>query len=153
MKSNIKVTAILSITLLIIFGFSTLKTKKPTAEVNWIGIEQAQKLAKESPKKVFIDFTAKWCGWCKVMDKKTFSDPEVAAYMNEHYYTVKMDFDSPETFTYLGEAYTAKQLANKYGITGLPTMLLASADFQTVIQVVGFQKANPFLKKLKQFNE
>lgn len=121
--------------------------------VNWTDIEAAQILAKETPKNVFIDFTAKWCGWCKVMDKKTFSDPEVAAYMNENYYSVKMDFDSDKTFQYLGKQYTAKQLAKKYGVTGLPTMLLASADFETVIQIVGYQKPNPFIKKLKQFNE
>jgi thioredoxin-related protein len=134
-------------------GF-TLKDKSlDDTPINWTDIEQAQKLAKEAPKKVFIDFTAKWCGWCKVMDKKTFTDPEVADYMNKNYYAVKMNFDSKETFSYLGETYAAKQLAEKYGITGLPTMLLASADFKTIEQIVGYHKPNPFIKRLKAFNE
>lgn len=135
------------------FGFSPKNDNIKFASVEWIDIEQVPKLVKEIPKSVFINFTAKWCGWCKVMDKKTFSDLEVSTYMNKNYYSVKMDFDSNKTFNYLGKECTAKQLAKKYGVTGLPTMLLVSSDFKTVIQIVGYQKPNPFLRKLKEFNQ
>ena len=154
MKLKKQSIIILSALVMILSGFKIINgEKKDSPLVNWTDIEQAQALTKENPKNVFIDFTAKWCGWCKVMDKKTFSDPAVAKYMNENYYSVKMDFDSDKIFNYLGKEYTAKQLAKKYGVTGLPTMLLASSDFGNVIQIVGFQKAGPFMKKLKQFNE
>jgi thiol:disulfide interchange protein len=73
-----------------------------TTALTWYNIEEAQKRAKDSPKMVFIDFTAKWCGWCKVMDKKTFTDPEVADYLNQYFYSVKIDFDSPKKFIDLG---------------------------------------------------
>ena len=139
--------------LLLVSGFTLRDNSVNEASIIWTDIEQVQQLAKEKPKSVFIDFTAKWCGWCKVMDKKTFTNAEVVGYMNANYYAVKMDFDSKETFSYLGETYTAKQLAEKYGITGLPTMLLASADFQTIEQIVGYQKPSPFLKRLKKFKE
>ena len=34
-----------------------------------------------NPRKYFIDVYTDWCGWCKKMDKDTFQNPEVAAYM------------------------------------------------------------------------
>ncbi len=146
------VTLSLSMTLLLT-SFVAVNGEVDAPELKWYGIEEVQKLTKERPKKVFIDFTAKWCGWCKVMDKKTFTDPEVAAYLNENYYSVKLNFDSPDTFEYLGEKYTAKQLAQKNGITGLPTMLVASPDFKKVERIVGYQKPKQFMNSLKGFDE
>ncbi|MFT7161815.1 MAG: thioredoxin-related protein [Bacteroidia bacterium] len=144
------------VSLIIIFLISTAfvgKVAKSNSELSWLNIEEAQELVKTDPKMVFIDFTAKWCGWCKVMDKKTFSDPEVTEYLNEHFYSVKMDFDSPKKFNYLGAEYTAKELAKKNGITGLPTMLVASSDFKNVNKIVGYQKPKQFINQLKKFKE
>jgi thioredoxin-related protein len=124
-----------------------------TTALTWYNIEEAQKRAKDSPKMVFIDFTAKWCGWCKVMDKKTFTDPEVADYLNQYFYSVKMDFDSPKKFNYLGTEYTAKELAKENGITGLPTMLVASSDFKNVNKIIGYQKPKQFISQLKKFRD
>lgn len=119
--------------------------------IKWLSIEEAQALAKENPRSVFIDFTAAWCSWCKVMDKNTFSDPDIVAYINQNFYAVKVDFDSKDKFEYLGEKYNGKELAKKYGITGLPTILFTSADFNKVKPVVGYQNANQFMNKLKKF--
>uniref|UniRef100_A0A3Q2YUK7 Spermatogenesis-associated protein 20-like TRX domain-containing protein n=1 Tax=Hippocampus comes TaxID=109280 RepID=A0A3Q2YUK7_HIPCM len=47
-------------------------------------------------KKVFIDIYTDWCGWCKKMDKDTFQNPEVAAYMNENFLMVKMDAEGKD---------------------------------------------------------
>ena len=121
--------------------------------VKWLTIEEAQALAVDNPKSVFIDFTAEWCGWCKVMDKKTFSDPDVAAYINQNFYAVKVDFESKEKFDYQGEKYTGKELAKKYGITGLPTILFTSSDFNKVKPVVGYQNVDQFMNKMKKFKD
>lgn len=120
--------------------------------VNWYTITEAQELVKEAPKDVFVEFTAKWCGWCKVMDKETFSDKTVAAYINENFYAIRMNFDSPEKFDFKGEKFTPKEFAKKFNITGLPTVLFASSDFNLVLPVEGYQKPKQFMSKLKRFN-
>lgn len=126
---------------------------KQTAVINWYHIEEAQELAKESPKPVFMDFTADWCGWCKKMDKTTFGEPEVVKLLNEKFYSVKVDYESKEPIAYQGKEYTAKELAKSFGINGLPTMVVASSDFSKTEVIVGYQKTKQFLNKMQKYKK
>jgi thioredoxin-related protein len=53
----------------------------------------------------------------------------------------------------LGTEYTAKELAKENGITGLPTMLVASSDFKNVNKIIGYQKPKQFISQLKKFRD
>ncbi len=75
------------------------------ATIKWISIEEAEKLNKEQPKKIMIDVYTDWCGWCKKMDKETFTDPVIADLINEHYYAVKLDGEGKEEITFNGTSY------------------------------------------------
>ena len=91
---NIFLIASLAIASLVFFGASPVKKTEPQAEINWITIEEAIQLAENgTDKKFFIDVYTDWCGWCKRMDKTTFSDPEVSKHMNDNFYCVKLDAD------------------------------------------------------------
>jgi thioredoxin-related protein len=68
----------------------------PMARVKWYTMEQALELQKQSPRKIFIDIYTDWCGWCKRFDQETFGHPEVAAYLNTHFYPVKFNAESLE---------------------------------------------------------
>ena len=76
-------------------------------EVNWLSIEEAMNLAQTegSPKKIFIDVYTDWCGWCKRMDKDTFQNAEVALYMSENFYMVKLDGEGKEPIEFKGKTY------------------------------------------------
>lgn len=65
-------------------------------EVKWYSIEEAIQLANQEPRVLLIDVYTDWCGWCKRMDANTFSDPQVAAAMNKHFYPVKLDAEGKE---------------------------------------------------------
>ncbi|MFY0654405.1 MAG: thioredoxin fold domain-containing protein [Cyclobacteriaceae bacterium] len=145
-------TYILSVLLLFIISASGIFAQSGD-ELEWKSIEEVQKEVVDNPKLVFIDFTAKWCGWCKVMDKKTFTSPEVIEYLNENFYSVKLNFDNPRRFEFMGEQYTAKDFAKSHGITGLPTMLVFNPDMKLNDRIVGYQKPKQFINKLKPFLE
>ena len=69
---------------------------KKSEPIRWISFEEAMKLNKKKPKMVFIDIYTDWCGWCKKMDAETFSDPEIAAYINKRFYAVKFNAEQKE---------------------------------------------------------
>ena len=64
-------------------------------EVNWITWEEAQELMKAEPRKVIVDVYTDWCGWCKRMDQVTFQHPEIALYVNRHFYAVRKIHGGP----------------------------------------------------------
>lgn len=71
------------------------------AQVEWKTIEEAAKVdTKTNQKLFFIDFSTSWCGWCKKMDKETFSDPVVAAILNKYYIPVHFDAEGDAQFVW-----------------------------------------------------
>ena len=137
---------------ILIISFGILPLNEVSETVNWVSLEQAQENNKSNPKAIFIDFSAEWCGWCKVMDKNTFSDADVATYMNENFHSVRLDYDSKEQIEFFGERYTPRQLGEKYKVPGLPTILLVAPDNKKSKTLVGYKKPDPFLAKLKSFS-
>ena len=75
-------------------------TPPPPAEIKWYTWHQAQEMQKTAPKKIFVDVYTDWCGWCKRMDKTTFADSSVAAYMAAHYYPVKFNAEQKEDLVF-----------------------------------------------------
>jgi thioredoxin-related protein len=74
-------------------------------KIVWYTLEQAQELSKKKPKKIFIDMYTDWCGWCKVMDRKTFSVPAIAKYITENYYAVKLNAEQTQNIIFRGQVY------------------------------------------------
>jgi len=147
--NTIKKTGIL-LGILGLAAFMPSQVRYNDSKVIWHTITDVEPLLKESAKPVFIDFTAAWCGWCKVMDKKTFAKEEIASYINENYYAVKVDYDSEEPFTFKGKQFTGRTMALNYGVTGLPTIVFLSPDLSKSKSVIGYKTPKQFLGKLKK---
>src|SRR6187402_1829141 len=73
-----------------------------TSAVKWMSFEEAVEKSKTEKRKIFIDVYTDWCGWCKVMDKNTFTDPNVAKILNEDFYPVKFDAEQRENVVFNG---------------------------------------------------
>jgi len=52
---------------------------------------EALALARREEKPIFLSVGYSTCYWCHVMERKVFSDPEIAAYMNAHFVSIKVD--------------------------------------------------------------
>ncbi|MFT3908835.1 MAG: thioredoxin domain-containing protein [Ferruginibacter sp.] len=53
--------------------------------------EPALAKAKEMDKPILVSIGYAACHWCHVMEKESFENEEVAAYMNEHFINIKID--------------------------------------------------------------
>ncbi len=60
--------------------------------VDWFpwGTEAFEK-AKREDKPIFLSVGYSTCHWCHVMEHESFVDPKVAAYLNEHFVSIKVD--------------------------------------------------------------
>ena len=75
-------------------------------KINWVTMDEALAAQNEIPKKIMMDVYTTWCGPCKMMDKNTFSNPDVIAYINKNYYAVKFNAEGTESITHEGFTYT-----------------------------------------------
>jgi thioredoxin-related protein len=94
-----------TLTAITLLFLSTTILAQESAKIKWYSIEEAVELNKKKKKKFFVDLYTDWCGWCKKMDANTFTDPVIAAYMNEHYWPVKFDAESSEPVTVNGQEF------------------------------------------------
>jgi len=91
--------------------------------VKWMTFEEAVEKSKTEKRKIFIDVYTDWCGWCKVMDKSTFPDPEVAKLLNEKFYPVKLDAEQTADINFRGTTFKFVASGNK-GVHQLAAALL-----------------------------
>ncbi len=90
---------------LALFGCNAHSQKQGDGEVKWYTFEEAVELNKQEPRKIFIDLYTDWCSWCKVMDQKTFSHPDIADYLNNNYYPVKFNAETDEKIEFQGKVF------------------------------------------------
>lgn len=124
----------------------------PAAEVNWVSIEEAAALAAEDGKKIMVDIYTDWCGWCKRMDKTTYANPEVAAYINENYHAVKFNAEGKAPVTVGGITYNFLPNAGRRGVHELaakmlngklsyPSTVFFEPNLQILTMIPGYQGA------------
>ena len=134
------------------------------AQVNWQSMEQASQVDLKNNKKLFfVDFTTSWCGWCKKMDRETFSDPVVVAILNKYYIPVRFDAEGNESFTWGGVKYSNQQVPGQKSMThpftrailgqkiGYPSFALFNKNGGLTQILQGYQNAYDFSMVLWYF--
>ncbi|MBK6930271.1 MAG: DUF255 domain-containing protein [Saprospirales bacterium] len=80
--------------------------EKPAVRVQWLSVEEALEKSKTDKRKIFIYVYTEWCGYCKLMDESTFTDPAVAEYLNgDNYYAVKFNAEQQEDIVFNNRTY------------------------------------------------
>ena len=101
----------------------------------------ALKQAKKEQKLVMVDIYTDWCGWCKKLDRDTYSDKDVQAKLAKDFIALKVN---PE------KSVDGAKLAQQFGVHGFPFIAFVGADGKLVTQVSGYLPAAKFLQKLEQ---
>ena len=130
--------------------------------VKWMTWEQAVEANKTQKKKIFVDVFTDWCGWCKVMDKNTFPDPEVAKILNDDFYAVKFNAEQTAdvvfnnvTFKYVdggggrGVHQLAAALLNNQ--LSYPNFVFLDEEFKIIPVFPGYQSL-PGYRKPQEFH-
>ena len=98
-----------SVTFLIIsamvaaYSFRYVPAKQ--VKVNWQTTDSVSAKWQEMKKPILVDIYTDWCHYCKVMDNTTYSNDSVAAYINQNFYSAKINAESKTPFNWMGKVY------------------------------------------------
>ncbi len=145
---------VLSLTILL------LQSARAGEKIHWLSITQAEQLCHKTPRKIFIDIYTGWCGWCKKLDAETYSDSGVAAYINAHFYPVKLDAETRDTILYQNKTFTFNP-AYKVNMvsyefcdnSGYPTLSFLNEKQEKLMQWPGFLNPQDMMVLLRYFGE
>ncbi|HLU87530.1 MAG TPA: thioredoxin family protein [Taishania sp.] len=119
---------------------NTVKQEDEGIKFQNLTYEDALKLSKRTGKPIFIDCYTSWCGPCKVMARKTFTDKEVGEYFNKNFINLKVemekDADGPE-------------LARLFKVRAYPTLLFVDGNGDLIKQSLGMIGPNVLMDLAK----
>ncbi|MFN6945969.1 MAG: thioredoxin family protein [Cytophagaceae bacterium] len=144
----------LLIALMMSAGCKRTKSASEANEIKWMSYEEAVLASEKKPKKIFVDVYTGWCGWCKVMDKNVFTNPDIIKLVNKHFYPVKLNAESKKTLIYKGKEMEERELArNEFRATGYPTTVYIDSRGNLLESVPGYLEADVLQKVLLYFGE
>src|SRR5579871_5841165 len=109
-------------------GVKTLHAEESAAKAHgpiaWKeSLAEAQKIAAKEKKVIFIDFWAEWCGPCKQMLATTYKDKQVVS-RSKKFVPVLVNVDKQQN------------LANKYSVESIPTVLFLDVKGKVLVRSV-----------------
>jgi thioredoxin-related protein len=130
----------------LVLSFNAIGQEK----INWMTFEEASAATLDTPKMILVDVYTDWCGWCKKMDKETFTDDKVIAYVNDHFYAVKLHAEKTDRkFTFKGKEYTEASMAKTMRVTSYPNFVVMDATMENITQLPGYRQPQPFIDGLE----
>ena len=114
-----------------------------------------------------MDAYTVWCGPCKMLDKNTFQNPDVIAYVNKNYYAVKFNAEGNQEVNYLGKTYMnpnydssrattrnmQHELAQAFQIRAYPTIVFLDEKGNPIVPLPGYKTPQQLEIYLKLFKD
>jgi len=98
--------------------------------------------ARASKRPVLIDFSADWCGACRLLDRNTYTAAEVIQQM-KRFVTIRIDATNSDEVV----AYT-----KRFGVSGLPTMDFVSSSAAVLSEstIIGFVDGPTLVRRMRE---
>ena len=149
--------------ILFLFQFNEAYSQK----IKWLKFEEAIEKQKNNPKKIIMDLYTNWCGPCKLMDKYTFQNPDVAKYLNDNFYSVKFNAEGGEKVIFKGRNFknsnykeslsnsrnSTHDFARYLGVSGYPTIVFFDINSNPIAPITGYLNPNQIEIYLNLFSK
>lgn len=150
--------------LLFAFMFIVFWGYSQESKINWMSLEDAVAAQSKEPRKIIMDMYTTWCGPCKLLDKNTFGNEDVATYVNKNYYAVKFNAEGNTDVIFKNKKYSnpnfdaskrgrnsQHQLAGYLGVSAYPTIIFLDENGGLIAPIKGYHNPNQLEIFLKLF--
>ena len=100
----------------------------------------AVKKASAQKKWIFVDCYATWCGPCKMLKMRTFTNKKVADFFNKNFINVSINM----------EAGQGPMLAQQWQIQAYPTLIIFDENAKPVLGTMGFMAPDDLMRFAEQ---
>ena len=139
-------TPLLILTALILFGVASLPFFKRGAQaLSWQkDYEQALKHAQSENQLLIAYLFTDWCGYCRKMEKNTFSDADVIATMGQEYTWLRLNAETDPD---------GVRLKERFGISGYPAVLVLDSLGSEMDRIEGYMPPDRFKSAIELLQE
>lgn len=153
---TLKLLGSLTIAVAAIFAIASADSKvqnQKSEAFTWLKYDDGLKLAAKNHKPLMVDFYTDWCGYCKKMDKTTYTDSTIVRYIRDHFIAVKVNAESRETLNLPSGPGTGISVARSFKVTGYPSIWFLESDGKKISNIPGYAPPEKFIHVLRYFGD
>ncbi|HET7152401.1 MAG TPA: DUF255 domain-containing protein, partial [Candidatus Kapabacteria bacterium] len=122
-------------------------------KIEWKNLTDGMKLSHTTNKKILMDVYTDWCTWCKTMDKETYGEDTIIAYISDHFIPVRLNAESKDVRQIDTLQMTDAELADAFNVTAYPTTIFIQSDGRPITSIPGYIKTDEFKNVLRYIAE
>ncbi|MCU0421727.1 MAG: DUF255 domain-containing protein [Bacteroidia bacterium] len=133
-------------------GFAPQQPASTTQALKWYGWNEGYAKAVKEGKIVLVDAYTDWCGWCKKMDKDTYTNADVIKRINENFIPIKFNPEIENvTYTIGDKTLSPQELyysLTQGNATGFPTTYFIFPKRMSIFYDAGYRAPDAFIQVL-----
>jgi thiol:disulfide interchange protein len=131
-----------------------VNTSAQTPALTWYDFESGYEKAAKEGKILLVDAYTDWCGWCKVMDRNTYTNAQIIETLNNDFVAVKFNPEKAKTFKFGGRTMNNDELLLWLGrgkSYGYPTSYFWTnpGKGESLLVSVGYEEPGKFAETLQ----
>jgi thioredoxin 1 len=98
------------------------------------------KKSQNEHKLIFLDLSTSWCKYCKLLHENIYPNQKVGDYFNRNFICVELSAEQGD----------GMRLAQKYGVSSYPTLLIVDKNENAVFTSEGYHEPDDLIEVFKR---